>query len=334
MKNKFLEELIDKYGEEISISKHTEGVPVISTGSLAMDVSTGIGGVPRGRITEIYGPEGGGKTTICLHLSKNAIAQGSKVLYVDVENSLDFGYVEDVFGFEPNEELFIVVQPASGEDALEIAEAGIDNGFSLVIFDSIAAISPEKELEDPFDKDHVGLTPRLASKFLRRQGSNINKKNVAMVFTNQVRANIGSYLGDLTTPAGHALKHYTSLRIYTAYGGKIEEPKGNYIGQWLSFIIKKNKMARPYRAAKSVLIYGKGIDYCRYAIAFGSLLGVVKTRGSYYVFEDETIGLGMAKSANALRENQELLDKIANACYNAIGIGPKQEEVENEESDG
>lgn len=330
MANRFLDDLIKKYGEDITIREYTEGIPVVSTGSLSLDVSTGVGGIPYGRITEIYGPDGSGKTTMCLYVAKEALDQGKRVLYVDMENSLDYGYTSDIVG-EYDEDQFVVVQPKEGEQALIIAETGIEAGFGVVIFDSIAAINPKKELEDKFMKSHVGLTPRLASKFLRRQGGNIATKEVAMIFTNQVRANIGSYIGDLTTPAGFALKHHTSLRIYLAYGGKIKE-KEEVIGHWIRFIIKKNKVARPYRTATIPYIYGYGIDYYRDVISFGNLLGIVYTRGSYYAFEDDTIGLGMARSADELRDNKELLDKIVETCYNTVGVPlPK---VVKEEIDG
>jgi len=340
--NGFLEKVLEEYGDDVLLRKREEAFPVISTGSLAIDVSTGIGGIPLGRVTEIYGPEGGGKTTICLQICRNALALGYKALYIDVENSLDLGYTSDILKKEYGTDEFIVVQPESGEDSIEIAEAGIASGFKLIVLDSIASLSPEKELEDPFVKDHVGLSPRLTAKFLRRQMSNINKKEVAMVVTNQIRANIGSYLqGDLTTPGGYALRHYTSLRIFLVQLGassSIKDDNEKEVGRPIKFIIKKNKLSIPYRTATTNVIYGKGTDYTRDALAFATLLGVVKTRGSYYTFEEETIGLGMVKSIIALGENQELLDKIVKSCYNAIGmglplygIGDVREEVSTEE---
>jgi recombination protein RecA len=329
-KNGFLQEIIDEYGDDILIRRYTEGVPVIPTGALSIDVSTGIGGIPLGRVSEIYGPEGGGKTTICLEIARNALLAGFKVLYVDTENSLDFGYTSDILGDDYDQENFLALQPKSGEDALKIAEAGVETDYKVIIFDSIASLSPEKELEDPFDKAHIGLSPRLTAKFLRRQINEIRKKEIAMIVTNQVRANIGSYLGDLTTPAGFALKHYTSLRIFMARSKKIEE-KENEIGHFVKFIIKKNKLAKPFRTASTNIIYGEGINYYRDIISFGSLLGVIKTRGSYYAFEDDTIGLGVAKSAVALSENQELVDKIVEVCYNIAGVRVPQKAVAAQE---
>ncbi len=331
-KNGFLQEIIDEYGEDILIRKYSEGIPVISTGALSIDVSTGIGGIPLGRVSEVYGPEGGGKTTICLEIARNALLAGFKVLYVDTENSLDYGYTSDILG-DYDAENFLVLQPKSGEDALKIAEAGIETDYKVVIFDSIASLSPVKELEDDFDKAHIGLSPRLTAKFLRRQINEIRKKEIAMIVTNQVRANIGSYLGDLTTPAGFALKHYTSLRIFMARSKKIVE-KEIEVGHFVKFIIKKNKIAKPFRTATTNIIYGEGINYYRDVISFGSLLGVIKTRGSYYAYEDDTIGLGMAKSAKALSENPELVDKIVGVCYNIAGVKvPDKYEAVQEEVD-
>ncbi len=329
-KNGFLQEMIDEYGEDILIRRYSEGVPVISTGAVSIDVSTGIGGIPLGRVSEIYGPEGGGKTTICLEIARNAIELGFKVLYIDTENSLDFGYTSDILGEDYDEENFLVLQPKSGEVALKIAEAGIETGYKVIMFDSIASLSPEKELDDPFDKAHIALSPRLTAKFLRRQINEIRKKEVAMIVTNQVRANIGSYMGDLTTPAGYALKHYTSLRIYMTRSKKIVE-KEEEIGHFVKFVIKKNKLAKPFRTATTNIIYGEGINYYRDLISFGSLLGVIKTRGSYYAFEDDTIGLGMAKSAEALKENPELLDKIISICYNVAGVKVPQKPQQTQE---
>lgn len=312
--------VLDKYGEDIIIREYKDGHPSISTGSLALDVSTGIGGVPLGRYTEFYGPEAGGKTTIALSIAKQALATDKRVLYVDIENALDFGYAHEILGDLYDSDKVLIVQPASGEDAFEISEAGIDAGYDLILFDSVAASPPKVELdEDDYSKQQVGLSPRLTAKFLRKTAHKIRSNEVAFVFTNQVRANIGSYFGGYTTPAGHALKHYTSLKVYISKSKSIEE-SGDVVGNAVKFIIKKNKLGIPYREAETNIIYGKGIDNLRDVLKFGLLLGVLKNRGPYYAFQDEVIGQGVVKSMEVLEKDEGRLDKIIEMCYNTAGV--------------
>lgn len=314
-----LQELQDKYGDDILIREYPEGHPSISTGSLAIDISTGIGGIPVGRYTEIYGPESGGKTTLSLTIARNALKQGLKVLYVDVENSVDLAYAKLILGDSYNESNFIIVQPITAEDAFSIAETGIDSGYRCVLFDSIASIAPEKEMDKEYGKQSIGLSPRLTNQFLKKTKAKIKESETLFVITNQIRANIGAYVGGYTTPAGYALKHYTSLRIYLSKGKTIEEG-GVDVGNLINFVIKKNKLAIPYRQAETNIIYGKGIDYFRDVLQFGSLLGVIKNRGPYFAFEDQTLAQGTIKSIEHLIEHPELLDKIEKACYNIAGV--------------
>lgn len=311
--------MLDEYGEEVAIRKYTGGIPSISTGSLSIDVSTGIGGIPKGRFTEVYGPEGGGKTTLMLNIAEEALKDGIKVLYIDTENSLDYAYAEEVIG-EFDENNFVIIQPESAETSFTIAMAGMDAGFKCIIFDSVAALSPEEELEKPMDKMQVGLAPRITSKFLRKVAHRVRRDEVAFVYTNQIRANIGGY-GGYTTPAGYALKHYTSLRIYLSKGKSIEDSDKVTIGNYVNFIIKKNKVGKPYRQATTNIIYGSGIDYYRDVLSFAVLLGIVKNRGSYFGFEDDTIGKkpGVVNTAQALEKDPEMLDKIVKMCYNIAG---------------
>ncbi len=324
----FLDEILDTYGEEVAIRKYVEGVPAISTGSLGIDVSTGIGGIPKGRFTEIYGAEGSGKTTLLLNIAKLAVQAGERVAFIDTENGLDYAYAHDVIGDFTSDQL-IIIQPESAEDSFAIALSAVDHDYSVILFDSVAALSPEKELEDPMDKSQVALAPRLTSKFLRKVAYQVRQREVAFIFTNQVRANIGSYVGGWVTPAGYALKHYTSLRIYLAKGKEIKDGD-TVIGHFVNFTIKKNKVGKPYRQATTNIIFGKGIDYHRDVLSFGSLLGVIKNRGSYFGFEEDTIGSkpGATKTALALSEDQELLDKIVKLCYNIAGSSMQKKEEE------
>ena len=330
----FLEYILEEYGEDVAIRKYEGGIPSISTGSLALDISTGIGGVPKGRFTEIYGPEGGGKTTLLLSIANQALKADEKVLFIDTENSLDYAYAKEIVG-EYDENDFIIIQPESAENSFEIAMAGIEAGFKCILFDSVAALSPEKELEENMDKQQIGLAPRITSKFLRKVAHKIRTDEVAFVYSNQVRANIGSYFGGWTTPAGYALKHYTSIRIYLSKSDDIEY-KGKVIGNYVNFIIKKNKVGKPFRQATTNIIYGLGIDYYRDVLSFGSLLGIIKTRGSYFAFEDETIGKkpGATVAAIALKKNKKLLDKIVELCYNISGSVKYDTEEEPEEENG
>jgi recombination protein RecA len=320
-----LDQILEEYGEDVIIKPYPEGVPSISTGSLAIDVSTGIGGVPKGRFTEIYGPEGGGKTTLLLNIAREAVKAGERVLFIDTENSLDYAYAEEVVK-DMDTDKFLVVQPESAENSFTIAMLGMDAGYTCILFDSVAALSPEEELEKGMEKQQVALAPRLTSKFLRKVIHKIRLNEVAFVYSNQVRANIGSYFGGWVTPAGYALKHYTSLRIYLTKGKDIEvkekdKDKKIIVGNYVNFVIKKNKVGKPFRQATTNIIYGKGVDYYRDVISFGTLLGVIKNRGSYFAFEEETIGKkpGVANTAQALAKDQKLLDKVVEMCYNIAG---------------
>lgn len=327
-----LQELQDKYGDDILIREYPQGHPVIPTGSLAIDVSTGVGGIPVGRYTEVYGPEAGGKTTLCLTICKNALALGLPVLYVDVENSVDFPYAKSVIGDLYDPKNILIVQPVTAEDAFDIAETGIDNNYKCIIFDSVASIAPEEEMDKDYGKQSIGLSPRLTNQFLKKTKAKIREKEVVFVITNQIRANIGAYVGGYTTPAGYALKHYTSLRIYLSKGQSIEEGE-KVVGNFINFVIKKNKLGIPYRQAETNIIYGKGIDYYMDVLKFSTLLGVTKSRGPYFAFEETTLGQGRTKSIEFLAQNPEVLDKITEVCYNVVGVQYPPVRVERKEVD-
>ncbi len=311
---------------------------VISTGSLSMDVSTGIGGIPKGRITEVYGPDGAGKTTLGLSISREAIRSGQKVLYVDIESTLTFPYVNipDVFD-EKHKEQFVVIHPETGDSALSIIEKAIRlKEFDLIILDSVAALVIEKELEDELGDRHIGLLPTLLSSFLRRNILVARKNKVALVFLNQVRAKIGSYIQTVDSPGGYALKHFTSLRILVTGGKMIKSngEDGEIIGNMVNFSIRKNKLASPYRSFVIPLYYTRGFDYYEDAVKFATELGVIKKRGAYRVFEDTTLGLGIIKSALFLKENKNTLDKIIEMCYNTMKLSGDLVDLEGEVTNG
>lgn len=319
--NSVREMVLQEFGETAIIKKYDDGVPSISTGSVAIDVSTGIGGIPLGRVTMIYGPEAGGKTTLSLNVVKNALDSGLKVLYIDTENSLDYGYVHDVVKDSYDEERLLIVQPETAEAAFMVAEAGIEGKFNLIIFDSIASVAPDEEMEKDFDDGTMMISPRLNGKFLRRNIHKIKANEIAFLMTNQVRDDIGSYFGGYSMPGGHALEHYTSLRIYISRSSAIENSDDEKIGNYVNFVIKKNKVGKPYRQATTNIIYGDGINKYIDIISFGKLLGVIKSRGSYFGFDGDTIGSkpGILNTADHLSEDQELLDKIIEMCYNVSG---------------
>ncbi len=328
-----LQELQDKYGDNFLIKEYPNGHPTISTGSLAIDVSTGVGGIPVGRYTEIYGPEAGGKTTLCLSICRNALKLGLSVLYVDVEHSVDFPYVKVILGDLYDKKNILIVQPVTAEDAFDMAETGIDNNYGCIIFDSVASIAPEEEMDKDYGKQSIGLSPRLTNQFLKKTKAKIRDKETVFVITNQIRANIGAYVGGYTTPAGYALKHYTSLRIYLSKGPTIEDSEDKGIGNYINFVIKKNKLGIPYRQAETNIIYGKGIDYYRDVLKFGTLLGVIKSRGPYFAFGDTTLGQGGTKSIEYLAGNPEVLDKVVEMCYNVVGVQYPPIRVERKEVD-
>jgi len=324
-KSKFIESLEEEFGADVIVQEEDEIVGVIPTGSIALDVSLGIGGIPIGRVTTIYGPESSAKTSLCLSISKTAMNMGMNVLYVDQENSLDHNYARALIGnFDVSK--FVLVQPETAEQTLEICEKGIQTGdFGLIILDSIGALAPIKEKEDEFTDANVALIPRLLSKFLRRNMFAIRKSNTAFIFVNQVRASIGSYIQSLEMPGGHALRHFSSVLIQLTKAQQIKVVKDKksdkddaeeIIGSYSKFTTKKNKLAPPFRSSTFPLIYGKGIDSTRNLIDFAELLGVVSKRGSYYAFEGETLGQGLNKTLEYLDNHKELLDKIQQKVYN------------------
>lgn len=336
-----LAKLEKKFGKSIFVeNEKNDEVEVISTGSLSLDVSTGVGGIPLGKITTVYGAESSGKTTLCLEMARQAILKGYTVGYIDVEQSLDYSYVQAILGDFDIDKL-VIAQPETAEESLGIAETfikgdkdlGIEPGqFKLVIIDSVAALAPIREKEKELTDSSVAGISKLLSLFFRRNSSLIRKNNVALVMVNQVRDNIGSYYGGYVLPGGHALKHYSSMIIFMSTGKKIE--KGDeVVGMLCSYVIKKNKLATPFRSYSVPLMFGEGIDYYRDAIEFAEMMGIIKRRGAYYRFEDEQLGQGMQKSIEYLKSHPETLDKISKACYTNLSkelILDEEGDIEND----
>lgn len=311
-----LEELNVSTGDNLQDNK----LEVIRTGSLSLDISTGIGGIPRGKSTELFGAEATGKTTLALSIANQALKDGLKVLYIDAENTLFLDRVLSVVtNYDP--ELFTLMQPYKMEDSLFIAEEGIRSGsFGLVILDSIGSLAPKKVFEDDLDDANVALLARLLTTFVQRNAFEIREKKTAFVGINQVRDKIGSYMGGYETPGGHSWKHHCSLRIFLSKLADIKVGDNDPIGITTKFVVRKNKIAPPMRSFTFSIMFDKGVDIERDVVEFGIMLGVIDKRSGYYVFEDKTIGHGMLDACEFLHENQETLDKIINLCYNKVNI--------------
>lgn len=338
-KTDFWKEIEAEFGEDV-LTASADILNIIPTSSTALNISTGVGGVPCGRFTHIYGPDSSGKTTLGLDISKNVIKRGQKVLYIDVEQTLEGSLVRAILGDHRTDDNFVIVMPETAEDAFVIAERAIDSGeFRAIIFDSVGALAPTKEVEDEFGDSHYALVARLLTTFFKRNAFKVRTNNIAFIFLNQVRASIGSFIKTFEMPGGYALKHYSSLMILLFKSKKIEQKvegkkEKEEIGHHVKFSVTKNKVGVPGRSSTYPLIWGEGIHYIRDAIDFAGSLGVITGRGPYKVFEDETIGLGIDKTAEALQENQELLDKIVKMCYDVVEIVPKPEIGGKEEDDG
>lgn len=321
MNYKSVEEFIDDvrsdYDDKLVITSERK-LETISTGSTSLDVSLGVGGLPKGKITELYGPESTGKTSLATCIAKEAIKVGGKVLYIDVENMLDLEYTIQLMDGLYSPQTMVVTQPEVGEDAMEICERGIRSGmFDLVIVDSIAALSSRRERMKDLEDATMAEVPRLLSKFFRRNAPYIRRNQVALLLINQVRDKIGGYSRGYGTPGGWALKHYTSVRIQLGAPQAIIQ--GNeQIGILTSFTIKKNKVAAPYRSHTIPFIFGMGVDTARDTVEFAKLIGVIKTRGSYYYYEEERLGHGLNNTLETLSKDSEKLDKIREMCYNVI----------------
>jgi len=312
---------------------------IVSTGVPSLDVSIGIGGIPLGRFTEIYGPESSGKTTLALNVVKNAILAGYNVLYVDPEQGIDIEFARSIAGDLIDDlQRFVLMQPNTMEETLGIAEAGVQSGhFNLVILDSIGAMAPKKVQEKELEDNTMGLLAKRMTIFLQRNAFPVRYGDVAFLGINQVRDKI-SFFGGLETPGGHAWKHLCSLRIELR---KLSGSAGNIsvgddiVGINTKFLIKKSKVGAPYRSFYFPIMFDIGIDKPRDLVDFATTLGVIIKKGSFYTFEDETIGQGKDATIEKLRNNSELLDKIEKMCYNTVNEGNTLvEDFGMEEEDG
>ena len=283
-------------------------VPVISTGSLALDVALGIGGIPRGRVVEVYGPESSGKTTLTLQAIAEAQKAGGTAAFVDAEHALDPEYAGKL-GVDVDE--LLVSQPDTGEQALEIADMLVrSSAVDIVVVDSVAALTPKAEIEGEMGDSHVGLQARLMSQALRKLTANIKRSNTTVVFINQIRMKIGVMFGSPeTTTGGNALKFYSSVRMDIRRIGSIK--KGDeVIGNETRVKVVKNKMAPPFRQAEFEILYGEGISREGELIDLGAKNGVVDKSGAWYSYNGDRIGQGKDNVRNFLKEHPEMTDAI------------------------
>jgi recombination protein RecA len=283
-------------------------VEVVPTGSIALDLAHGVGGIPRGRITEIFGPESSGKTTLCYHVAANAQRAGGIVAFIDAEHALDPTYARNV-GVDVEE--LLVSQPDTGEQALEIAETLIrSNGVDVVIVDSVAALVPRAEIEGDMGDSHVGLQARLMSQALRKLTGAINRSNTALIFTNQLREKIGVMFGNPeTTPGGRALKFYCSVRLDIR---RIETLKTgtDAIGSRTRVKVVKNKVASPFRVAEFDIMYNEGISLQGGLLDVGIASGVLSKTGAWFNYGDIRLGQGRENSREFLKTNPEIAARI------------------------
>ncbi|MBA2290901.1 MAG: recombinase RecA [Gemmatimonadales bacterium] len=293
-------------------------VAAISTGAINLDAATGIGGVPRGRITEIYGPESSGKTTLCLHLVANVQRAGGVAAFVDAEHALDVDYARKL-GVDV--ENLLVSQPDTGEQALEIVEILVRSGaVDLVVIDSVAALVPKAEIEGEMGDSHMGLQARLMSQALRKLAGAINRTNCSVVFINQLREKIGVMFGNPeTTTGGKALKFYASLRLDIRRIGPVKEREA-VIGSRVRVKVVKNKVAPPFKQAEFDVMFDEGISHAGLVVDLASEATIIQKSGAWYSYGDQRIGQGRENAKLFLKDNPALLAEIEAKVKDSLGI--------------
>jgi recombination protein RecA len=305
-----------------------ERVVAIPTGAINLDAATGVGGIPRGRITEVFGPESSGKTTLCLHLVANVQRAGGVAAYVDAEHALDIDYARRL-GVDV--ENLLVSQPDTGEQALEIVEILVRSGaVDLVVIDSVAALVPKAEIEGEMGDSHVGLQARLMSQALRKLAGSINRSNCAVVFINQLREKIGVMFGNPeTTTGGKALKFYASLRLDIRRIGPVKE-RETIIGSRVRVKVVKNKVAPPFKQAEFDVLFDEGISHTSLLVDLATEAGIIQKSGAWYSYGDQRIGQGRENAKLFLRDNPALQAEVENRVKEFLGVRPVAASVADE----
>lgn len=305
-------------------------VSTVSSGSITLDKALGVGGYPKGRIIEIYGPESSGKTTVSLHAIAEAQKQGGIAAFIDAEHALDPEYAKNL-GVD-TENLYLS-QPDHGEQGLEIAEAFVRSGaVDIVVVDSVAALTPKAEIEGEMGDSHMGLQARLMSQALRKLSSAISKSNTTVIFINQIREKIGVMFGNPeTTTGGRALKFYSSVRLEVRRAEQLKLGQ-EIVGNRTKIKVVKNKVAPPFRVAEVDIMYGKGISKTGEVVDLASEMDIVDKSGAWYSYNGERLGQGKENVKAHLEENPDLLAEIEQKLRNALGFGEKTEEDVPEDS--
>jgi recombination protein RecA len=308
-----LAQIQKEYGDGAIMRLGDEEAPkqiaCIPTGSMTLDLALGIGGVPRGRVIEIYGPESSGKTTLVSHIIANAQKSGGLAAFIDTEHALDPSYARKI---GVNVDDLLVSQPDSGEEALNIAEQLVkSNSLDVVVIDSVAALAPRAELEGAMGDSHVGLQARLMSQALRKLTASINRSKTCCIFTNQIREKIGVMFGNPeTTPGGRALKFYASVRMDIRRIANLKDSTGRVYGSRTKVKVVKNKVAPPFTEAEFDILYAEGISWTGSILDAAIQYNLIEKRGSWLSYEGEQIGQGRDAAARALKENPEMQEKL------------------------
>jgi recombination protein RecA len=306
-------------------------IAVISTGSLGLDIALGIGGVPRGRVIEIYGPEASGKTTLALQIVAEAMKQGGMAAFIDAEHALDLGYAKKL-GVKTDD--LLVSQPDHGEQALEIGETLVRSGaIDVLVIDSVAALVPKAEIEGEMGDAHMGLQARLMSQALRKLTATIARSQTIVIFINQIRMKIGVMFGNPeTTTGGNALKFYASVRMDIRRIGALKDGD-NIVGGRTRVKVVKNKMAPPFKEAEFDILYGTGISRDGEIVDLGSEMGIVEKSGAWYSFGGERIGQGREAAKQFLKEHPETAEQIMTKVMEKVGLKRHAAEAEGPVAD-
>lgn len=316
---------IMKYGEGAAL----KNIEVIPTGCLALDIALGIGGIPKGRIIEIYGPESSGKTTVSLHIIAELQKQGGIAAFIDAEHALDPVYAANL-GVDLDN--LYVSQPDNGEQALDIADYLVDSGaVDLIVVDSVAALTPKAEIEGDMGDSHVGLQARLMSQALRKLAAITNKKNACVIFINQLREKIGVMFGNPeTTPGGKALKFYASVRLDVRKADTLKDG-AEIVGNRTKVKVVKNKLAPPFKTAEFDIVYGKGISQSGCILDLAVAANIVEKSGSWFAYNGEKIGQGRDNAKNYLSANPAVMEEIKNKLLAQIEDKKGKAESKNPE---
>ena len=309
-------------GSIMTLGKHfaSREMSVIKTGAITLDMALGIGGVPRGRVVEIFGPESSGKSTLATHIVANAQKNGGLAAYIDAEHALDPTYAAKI-GVNLDE--LMISQPDCGEDALNIAETlARSNAIDVIVIDSVAALVPKSELEGDIGDSFMGLQARMMSQALRKLSASLSKSNTCAIFINQIREKIGVMFGNPeTTTGGRALKFYASVRLDIRRMASIKGPEGNDVGNHVKVKVVKNKMAPPFCSAEFDILFNEGIARVNSILDLGAEMGVVEKKGTWFSYNGNRLGQGREAACAELKRNPHFIEEIEKAIYAKVAEG-------------